>query len=77
MPQALTQIRALIERLEGQGNLRSDKDELGADLHRTYSSLDDARDAAEALYSALNRTHASLRPSPTRSEPEERRPGSG
>lgn len=62
LPQVLTQVRALVERLEGQGNLRSDKDSLGSDLHVTYSGLDDARAAAEALYTALNRSHAGLGP---------------
>lgn len=56
LPQALAQIRALIGRLEAQGNLRGE----GADLHETHAGLDDARAAAEQLYTALNRAHAGL-----------------
>jgi hypothetical protein len=62
LPQSLAQIRALLERLEGRGSLRSDKDTLGSDLHETYSGLEDARAAAEALYTALNRAHSGLGP---------------
>lgn len=62
LPQALTQIRALMQRLESSGNLRSDKDSIGSDLHETYAGLDDAKAAAEQLYTALNRAHAGLGP---------------
>jgi hypothetical protein len=62
LPQALSQIRALMQRLESSGNLRSDKDTIGSDLHETYAGLDDAKAAAEQLYTALNRAHAGLGP---------------
>ncbi|MGV9226438.1 hypothetical protein ACWDPF_27640 [Streptomyces albogriseolus] len=60
LPQALAQIRALMQRLESSGNLRSDKDTVGTDLSETFAGLDDARAAAEQLYAALNRAHAGL-----------------
>jgi hypothetical protein len=62
LPQALTQIRALVERLHGNGNLTSDKNDLVSDLHTVFSGLEDARAAAETLYTALNRVHAGLGP---------------
>jgi hypothetical protein len=62
LPQAISQIRALMQRLENSGNLRSDKDAIGSDLHETYAGLDDAKAAAEQMYAALNRAHAGLGP---------------
>lgn len=62
LPQALDQIGALIEPLDTEGKLRSDKNTLSADLQNAYAGLTDAHDAAKALYEALNRAHSGLSP---------------
>lgn len=62
LPQAIDQIRGLIDHLDTQGNLHSDKNTLATDLALTYRGLDQAKAAAEALYAALNRAHSGLGP---------------
>jgi len=62
LPQALDQIGDLLEGMDIDGNLRSDKDTLTADLENTYGGLADAHDAAKKLYEALNRAHSGLSP---------------
>jgi hypothetical protein len=62
LPQALTQITRLIADLNEGGHLRSDKDRLEDDLGETFRGLEEARIAAEKLYSSLNRAHSGLSP---------------
>lgn len=62
LPQALEQITGLVRDLHEKGHLRSDRDQLEADLAETLSGLSEARIAAETLYSALNRAHSGLSP---------------
>ncbi|WP_051777655.1 hypothetical protein [Streptomyces violaceorubidus] len=60
LPQALEQVTRLIEDLKETGRLRSDKDTLTQDLDEVFYGLGVARDAAQQLYSALNRAHNGL-----------------
>jgi hypothetical protein len=62
LPQALEQIIRLVSDLNEEGHLRSDKDQLEHDLGETFRGLDEARIAAEKLYSSLNRAHQGLGP---------------
>lgn len=62
LPQALEQASRLIADLNEGGHLRSDKDQLEHDLGETFYGLDDARNAANKLYGALNRAHSGLSP---------------
>ncbi|HET6633992.1 MAG TPA: hypothetical protein VFH77_03085 [Streptomyces sp.] len=62
MPQAIGQIRDLIEKLHQAGTLRSDRGQLAYDLAATFDGLEAAQSAAELLHQALNRAHNGLGP---------------
>ncbi|MFJ7497861.1 hypothetical protein ACIQZB_43615 [Streptomyces sp. NPDC097727] len=62
LPQAIDQVRSLVEFLNAHDNLRSDKGTLDDDLAETFGGLGDAKTAAEALYAALSRAHSGLGP---------------
>ena len=62
LPQALEQASRLMTGLNESGHLRSDKDQLDQDLGEVFYGLDDARNAAQKLYGALNRAHNGLGP---------------
>lgn len=62
LPQAIGQIRALVEKLHQAGTLRSDRGRLADDLAATLDGLEAAQSAAELLYQALNRAHNGLGP---------------
>ncbi|BCK74056.1 hypothetical protein Srufu_080090 (plasmid) [Streptomyces libani subsp. rufus] len=60
LPQALDQISVLIQRLESERHLRSDRGTLDSDLAEVYAGLGEAKAAADALHQALNRAHSGL-----------------
>ena len=60
LPQAIDQIGVLIQRLESEGHLRSDRGTLDSDLAEVYAGLGEAKVAAERLHQALNRAHSAL-----------------
>lgn len=62
LPQAITQTRSLIARLDAEGRLRSDKDTLDTDLAAAYAGLEVAAAAAQTLHQALSRAQSGMSP---------------
>jgi hypothetical protein len=60
LPQALTMTRQAVEKLQQEGNLRSDHDALTADLARTYGGLRTAAKTAQTLHGSIGIAHAGL-----------------
>jgi hypothetical protein len=60
LPQALDMTRKAVEKLQQEGDLRSDHDALAADLARTYGGLRTAAKTAQTLHGSINIAHAGL-----------------
>jgi len=60
LPQSFEQLLAFLDQLNAQGALRSDRNDLDAELLQTSTALIDATAAALALRGALDRAHSAL-----------------
>lgn len=60
LPQALEQASSLIDKLNDDGRLRSDNDQLHYNIADVFYGLETARLAAQRMHSALNQAHNAL-----------------
>jgi hypothetical protein len=60
LPQALTMTRQAVDKLDRDGNLRSDRDALATELGLVYEGLQLAVGDAQALYKSIGWAHAGL-----------------